>query len=77
MFAKLSKGLDIAIQQTVGKARDNIFFEAGKITIETAMANFDKAYRDDHEGFIPGDFVRLTVSDDGCGMGKKDSKKCL
>ncbi|MDA8132988.1 MAG: Hsp20/alpha crystallin family protein [Desulfobacteraceae bacterium] len=29
MFAKLSNGLDIAIQQAVEKARDNNFFEAG------------------------------------------------
>ena len=29
MFAKLSNGLDIAIQKAVEKARDNNFFEAG------------------------------------------------
>ncbi len=41
----------------------------GKLTIETGMKTFDPAYCADHEGFIPGDFVMLAVSDDGCGMG--------
>lgn len=40
----------------------------GKITIETSQVTFDQAYCADHAGFIPGDFVRLAVSDDGCGM---------
>jgi PAS domain S-box-containing protein len=40
----------------------------GKITIETGKVTFDAAYCADHAGFIPGDFVRLAVSDDGCGM---------
>jgi PAS domain S-box-containing protein len=48
-------------------ARDAIS-GVGKLTIETGMITFDPAYCDDHEGFIPGDFVMLAVSDDGCGM---------
>ncbi len=43
----------------------------GKITIETGNASFDESYCRDHVGFIPGDYVLLTVSDDGCGMDKK------
>ena len=54
-------------------ARDAIS-GVGKITVETAMVTFDKAYCHDHEGFIPGDFVSLTVSDDGCGMEKEIQK---
>jgi PAS domain S-box-containing protein len=48
-------------------ARDAIA-DTGKITIETASASLDDAYCTDHAGFLPGEFVVLTVSDDGCGM---------
>ncbi len=51
-------------------ARDAIA-GVGKITIETGTATFDKAYCADHAGFVPGDFVLLAVSDDGCGMDKE------
>ena len=40
----------------------------GKITIETDMVEFDDAYCADHHGFVPGQYVKLSVSDDGCGM---------
>ncbi len=40
----------------------------GRITIETDAATFDKDYCIDHPGFVPGKYVLLTVSDDGCGM---------
>ncbi len=43
----------------------------GRITIETAMAQFDQSYCDDHIGFLPGDYVMLAVSDDGSGMSKE------
>jgi nitrogen-specific signal transduction histidine kinase/CheY-like chemotaxis protein len=43
----------------------------GKLTIETGMKTFDPAYCADHAGFVPGGFVVLAVSDDGCGMDKK------
>ncbi len=41
---------------------------AGKITIETANALFDEAYCAKNTGFVPGEYLRLSVSDDGCGM---------
>jgi len=41
---------------------------AGRITIETSHAVFDEAYCALHPENTPGDFVRLTVSDDGCGL---------
>ncbi|MBU0972192.1 MAG: PAS domain S-box protein [Proteobacteria bacterium] len=51
-------------------ARDAIS-GVGKITIETKKATFDTAYCADHHGFIPGEFIMLAVSDNGCGMDKE------
>jgi len=48
-------------------ARDAIT-DVGKVTIETGNTTFDEAYCDDHVGFVPGEYVMLAVSDDGCGM---------
>jgi signal transduction histidine kinase/ActR/RegA family two-component response regulator/CHASE3 domain sensor protein len=50
-------------------ARDAIS-GVGKLTIETGKKTFDEAYCKEHAGFIPGDFVLLAVSDNGCGMDK-------
>jgi len=49
-------------------ARGAIDHNGGNITIETGCASFDENYCSIHAGFVPGDFVTLTVSDDGCGM---------
>jgi len=48
----------------------------GKITIETGIATFDKDYCIYHPGFIPGEYVLLTISDDGCGM-DRDTKAMI
>ena len=50
-------------------ARDAIA-GVGRIIIETGIKTFDEEYCDEHPGFIPGDFVLLAVSDNGCGMDK-------
>jgi PAS domain S-box-containing protein len=42
----------------------------GKLTIETGKKTYDEEYCKEHAGFIPGDFVLLAVSDNGCGMDK-------
>lgn len=55
-------------------ARDAIM-RVGKVTIETVNTNLDEAYCADHEGLVPGDYVLLTVSDDGCGMDKETMDK--
>ena len=55
-------------------ARDAIS-GVGKLTIETGMKTFDQEYCRVHTGFVPGDFVLLAVSDDGCGMDKKIMEK--
>ncbi|HNT27073.1 MAG TPA: transporter substrate-binding domain-containing protein [bacterium] len=48
-------------------ARDAIA-DAGRIVIETRNESFDKAHCGAHPDHIPGDFVRLTISDNGSGM---------
>ncbi len=40
----------------------------GKITIQTDVVAFDEAYCAVHAGFVPGKYVLLAVSDNGCGM---------
>jgi two-component system, cell cycle sensor histidine kinase and response regulator CckA len=47
----------------------------GKLTIETTTVTFDTAYCADHAGFTPGNYVLLTVSDDGCGMERQTLDK--
>lgn len=51
-------------------ARDAIE-KAGKIFVETGIATIDESYCTDHPEAVPGDYVRLSVSDDGCGMNKE------
>ncbi len=40
----------------------------GKMTIETDVVSFDQAYCKDHAEFLPGEYILLAVSDNGCGM---------
>lgn len=40
----------------------------GNITVETANSTLDEEYCVAHEGLIPGEYVRIAVSDNGCGM---------
>ncbi|MBA3027606.1 MAG: PAS domain S-box protein [Desulfobacteraceae bacterium] len=42
----------------------------GRVIVETRNIVLDDLYSSDHVGFIPGDYVVLTVSDNGCGMDK-------
>ncbi|MCP3942342.1 MAG: PAS domain S-box protein [Desulfobacteraceae bacterium] len=42
----------------------------GRIIIETCSIVFDKAYCEDHPGFVPGEFVMLALGDNGCGIDK-------
>jgi len=48
-------------------ARDAIT-GAGKITLTTANVVIDQAFCADHAECVPGAYVLLTVSDNGCGM---------
>jgi signal transduction histidine kinase len=51
-------------------ARDAIS-GTGRISIETDSVVFDEDYCDKHAGFIPGRYVRLSVSDNGSGMSRE------
>jgi len=48
-------------------ARDAIA-DVGKVTIETGNIVFDEDYCKVHNGFVPGEYTMLAVSDNGCGM---------
>lgn len=48
-------------------ARDAIS-GVGHVTIETENVVLDEDYCNDHHGFFPGEYVKLSVSDNGCGM---------
>lgn len=62
--------LDQILANLCVNARDAIS-DTGRITIETGNKVFDEAYCADHAGFVTGEFVLLSVSDDGCGMDKE------
>ncbi|MEZ4604760.1 MAG: PAS domain S-box protein [Desulfobacterales bacterium] len=47
--------------------------DIGKVTIETANVGFNNDYCREHSGFLPGDYVMIALSDDGCSM-DKDNK---
>ena len=48
-------------------ARDAIA-DVGKVTIETENIVFDEEYCKENAGSVPGEYVLMTVSDNGCGM---------
>ncbi len=43
----------------------------GKIVVETGNKTFDEEYCATQTGYVPGEYVRLTVSDNGRGMSKE------
>jgi PAS domain S-box-containing protein len=62
--------LDQILANLCVNARDAIL-DVGKITIETANHVFDEDYCAHHPGFTVGDYVRIAISDSGCGMDKE------
>lgn len=62
--------IDQIIANLAVNARDAISGQ-GALTIETGATVLDEAYCDVHPGFVPGRFVMLAVSDDGCGMDRE------
>ena len=51
-------------------ARDAIS-GTGKLTIETQNAVLDNSFCAEHRGSVPGEYVMLAISDNGCGMNEK------
>ncbi|MFO8089333.1 MAG: PAS domain S-box protein, partial [Desulfatiglandaceae bacterium] len=66
--------LDQILANLCVNARDAIA-DVGKLTIETDTIRFYEEYCADHAGFLPGEYVLLTVSDDGCGMDRETLDK--
>ena len=62
--------LDQILVNLCVNARDAIA-DVGHVTIETQNMTFDEEYCAEHDGFRPGDFALLMVSDDGCGMNRE------
>jgi signal transduction histidine kinase len=65
--------LDQILTNLCINARDAIE-DVGKVTIETQAARFDEEYCRLHEGYLPGDYCMLAVSDDGCGFDEEFQK---
>jgi PAS domain S-box-containing protein len=59
--------LDQVLVNLCLNARDAIA-GAGRVTIETAGVTLDEKYCAEHEGCAPGDYVLLSVTDNGTGM---------
>ncbi|MFH2066103.1 MAG: PAS domain S-box protein [Pseudomonadota bacterium] len=66
--------IDQVLANLCVNARDAIA-GVGKVTIETEKVSFDNAYCAQHEGFSPGEYVMLAVSDNGSGMDKRTRDK--
>ena len=62
--------IDQVLANLCVNARDAIE-GVGKVTIESENVTFTEDYCADHAGFVQGEFVQLSVSDDGCGMNKE------
>lgn len=65
--------IDQILANMAVNARDAIA-GVGKITIETENIVCDEAFCADHAEFYPGEYVRLSISDNGCGMDKETSE---
>ncbi|MCF8143069.1 MAG: PAS domain S-box protein [Deltaproteobacteria bacterium] len=59
--------IDQVLANLCVNARDAIA-GVGKVTVETGNIAFDEDYCATHPDSIPGEYVLLAVSDDGCGM---------
>lgn len=65
---------DQILTNLVVNARDAIQ-GAGRLTIETRHVALDNLYEAAHPGFVPGEYVQLTLRDTGCGMDAETSAR--
>ena len=65
--------VDQVLANLLVNARDAIE-GVGEVTIGVENKQLDKAYCAEHPGFVPGEYVVLTVSDSGCGMDSEKTK---
>jgi CheY-like chemotaxis protein len=63
--------VDQVLTNLVVNACDAIDQGPGRITIETGMTELDRARCAAHPDALPGRYVTLGVSDDGCGMDRE------
>ncbi len=59
--------LDVSLLNLVINARDSLG-ERGKVTLETGNVHLDEAYCARHPGLKPGQYVLLSITDNGSGM---------
>ena len=62
--------IDQILANLVVNARDAITY-GGKVTIATENVVFDAAYCAAHDNLVHGEYVMLSVGDNGCGMNKQ------
>lgn len=65
--------IDQVLVNLVANARDSIS-DKGQITIETGNVEMDEDYCFLRRGFVPGQYVMMAVSDNGCGMDSEIQK---
>jgi PAS domain S-box-containing protein len=51
--------------------------DGGRLLIRTAMQTMQEFSRTDEEGILPGRYVELTVSDNGCGMDEETRRRAF
>ncbi len=67
--------IDQIIINLVINARDAIGHKSGRIIIGTESIYFDREYCKRNTEYTEGEYVRINISDDGCGIEKEDCKK--
>ncbi len=67
--------IDQVLANLCVNARDAITAAGGRITIETGNVAFDETDCLRHADCVPGEYVLLAVSDNGCGMDKETQER--
>lgn len=60
--------IDQLLANLIINARDALKGNLGEVIIETGNCDIDASFCETDSSFLPGEYVRLTVSDNGCGM---------